>query len=137
MPRVLVIDDEDAFRLLLERTLTSAHHQVTAVRDGNEGLLELAKATPDLVITDLYMPNCDGFEFMMTIRKAFPALPIIAVSGDPGGLPVLAVAGRMGAHAILRKPFAVQELFAVVNRALSSPGAEWVPSQEVKAVFSA
>jgi CheY-like chemotaxis protein len=119
MSRILIIDDDHAFRAVLERMLKSANHEVILAADGDEGLNQLKKLPPALVITDLFMPNKDGIETIIHLRKIYPVLPIIAISGKPAGSVVLSVAKKLGAAAVLEKPFSIEDLLTAVDRALA------------------
>ena len=85
---------------------------VDVATQGKEAL-RLAKAEPpDAIVTDILMPECDGFELITTFRRDRPKLPILAVSGGRlfGAVDLLDVAARLGAHATLVKPFDIQAL---------------------------
>jgi DNA-binding NtrC family response regulator len=74
---------------------------------------------PDLVITDIVMPNQEGLETIIAIHKADVAIPIIAISGG-GGVDFLRAAEVFGASKILRKPFRTAALLAMVNECLTT-----------------
>jgi CheY-like chemotaxis protein len=119
MARILVIEDDPDTRAFLEETLKTAGNEVLLAADGVEGL-EQHRVTPaELVITDLYMPNKDGLETIMQLRKEFPRLTIIAMSGKANAGPVLAIAKHLGAAALLEKPFFPAQLLSAVEKALS------------------
>jgi CheY-like chemotaxis protein len=117
--RILVIDDEDLARFTLREMLLSLGHEVLEARDGREGLARLGAGGVDLVVTDILMPNMDGVEFVMTARKDWPNLKIIAISG--GGrtrnLDFLDLAKDYGAVAVLSKPFGKADLLAALEAA--------------------
>ena len=120
MARILVIDDDAEMRAMLEQTLRSAGHEVVLASDGKQGEA-LHRADPaSLVITDLYMPNQEGLETTAKLRRDFPAVPIIAICGRPGAWDVLLVAKYLGATYTLAKPFQVDELLTIVQKALRS-----------------
>jgi DNA-binding NtrC family response regulator len=119
MARILVIDDAPDIRALLEQTLTSAGHEVAVAADGREGVEQYHTAPANLVITDLYMPNQEGLETIVKLRKEFPTVQIIAMCGKPTAMPMLTAAQRLGAVAVLRKPFAPDELLAMVDKVLA------------------
>jgi DNA-binding NtrC family response regulator len=120
MARILVIDDDGDMRMLLEQTLGSAGHEVMAARDGKEGVRQFRAAPARLVITDLFMPNQEGLETIIQLRKDFPGLPIIAMSGRTGASTMLSVARRLGAIGILEKPFEADQLMRAVDEAMRS-----------------
>jgi hypothetical protein len=80
--RVLLVDDDAAFRETTAAMLESKGYEVLAAEDGFAGLATLKQALPDLIISDLRMPNMNGFEFLSVVRYRFPRLPAIAMSGE-------------------------------------------------------
>jgi CheY-like chemotaxis protein len=118
MGRILVIDDEAQLRQVLERMLKGAGHEVIVAGNGDEGLKEFQRTAPDLVITDIFMPERDGFETIIHLRKLNPKIPVIAISGKPAGRVMLSVAEKLGTTAVLEKPFTLEQLLAAVGKAL-------------------
>jgi len=80
--RVLFVDDEPAVRMTTAAVLEASGYEVLTAADGLEGLNTLDEALPDLIISDLRMPNMSGFEFLAVVRNRFPQIPTIAVSGE-------------------------------------------------------
>jgi CheY-like chemotaxis protein len=80
--RVLFVDDEPPVRITGAAVLQAAGYEVLAAADGLEGLHALDEALPDLIISDLRMPNMSGFEFLAVVRNRFPQIPTIALSGE-------------------------------------------------------
>jgi CheY-like chemotaxis protein len=80
--RVLFVDDEPAVRTTGAAVLEAAGYEVLTAPDGLEGLHTLDEALPDLIISDLRMPNMSGFEFLAVVRNRFPQIPTIALSGE-------------------------------------------------------
>lgn len=80
--RILLVDDEPSIRLLLSTILESSGYIVDVAEDGFAALKQIQQTVPDLVITDLRMPNMNGFELLSVIRHRFPDLPTIAISGE-------------------------------------------------------
>ncbi len=123
MPHLLVIDDDDQLRTMLRMSLTQMGHTVAEARDGNEGLAQHARGPADLVLTDLIMPEKDGLETIMALRKKSPGIRIIAMSG--GGRNTassyLQIARVMGARRVLAKPFTIVELATAVAQSLAEP----------------
>jgi DNA-binding response OmpR family regulator len=113
MADILVIDDEDALRRLLARILTTAGHTVRQARDGREGLIQFRNRRPDLVITDIVMPDQEGIETIIELRRDAPDVPILAISGGGGGV-YLRLAEGVGATEALAKPFSADDLLAAV-----------------------
>lgn len=113
MPSVLVVDDEDQIRQLIRETLERAGYEVQEARDGRQGLERYRAKPTDLVIMDILMPDQDGLESIMTLRREFPAVRIIAITGGSdmiGILNFLDVAKMLGARRTLQKPFDMQTL---------------------------
>jgi CheY-like chemotaxis protein len=79
--RILVVDDEPYLRELLSRVLNQAGYEVCLARNGLEALLELRKGLPDLIISDLRMPRMSGFELLSIVRRRFPDIPVLVLSG--------------------------------------------------------
>lgn len=123
MPSVLVVDDEDAIRQLIRETLEQAGYQVSDARDGKEGLARYRKAPADLVIMDILMPDQDGLESILTLRREFPNAKIVAITGGSdmiGILNFLDVAKMLGARRTLQKPFEMKQLLDVVHGELTT-----------------
>jgi len=79
--QILVVDDEPSIREILARVLTSAGYDVVTAEDGFEALLQLRRSLPHVIISDLNMPQMSGFEFLSVIRRRFPQISVIAMSG--------------------------------------------------------
>lgn len=118
MARILVIEDDVDMRTSLEKALQSAGHQAVLASDGQEGMKLFRSAPADVVITDLFMPNQDGIETMMNLRREFPEARIVAISGNISAAAMLSVAKRLGAVVVLEKPFDIEALLAAVDKAL-------------------
>ena len=120
MARILVIDDDPSLRRTLRRMLERAGHQVVEAEDGARGLDLVRAAAPDLVVTDLLMPEQDGIETINMLTAEFPGIPIVAVSGaaEASGGGILMDAHLFGASATLAKPFSFEELVTTVERVL-------------------
>lgn len=121
MPRVLVIDDNAQVRELMRAILQGAGFAVDLAADGELGLV-LQRARPaEVVITDIFMPNQDGLETIACLRKEFPQVKVIAMSGGGAlvrGTAYLSTAAEIGAHALLRKPFEAEALLRVLGEVL-------------------
>ena len=116
--RVLVVDDEPSVRKTAGVILESEGYEVLTVADGLDGLHALSKSLPDLIISDLNMPRMSGFEFLAIVRKRFPHIATIAMSGEyiPGDNP-----SGILADAFLQKGrFRVEELFQEVAKLLAA-----------------
>lgn len=121
MATILVIDDEPAVRRSLTKILQLDGHGVLEAADGRAALDLGREHTVDAVITDVYMPEMDGIEFLIAYQELNPDVPIIAISG--GGFAdkdfVLKDAGMIGAVETLQKPLTVDGVRAAVQRALA------------------
>lgn len=124
MPRVLVIDDEPDLRELIRELLDDAGYEVVEAANGREGVARFAEAPTDLVITDIMMPEQDGIQTVIELRRTRPSTKIIAISG--GGparnLDFLQFAKRVGAVEVLVKPFTNDQLVGAVKKALETSG---------------
>jgi CheY-like chemotaxis protein len=118
---VLLIDDDRFFAKLTAAMLAPA--EVVIAKNGTEGLAFMKERPFDLLITDLLMPEKDGIETILEIRRANATLPILAISGGGRYNPredLLRMAQRLGANATLHKPFARDDLLAAVDRCLAA-----------------
>ena len=114
MARVLVVDDEEAVRNLVEQVMVRCGHNVIAATDGFDALKKLSLRRVDLVITDVVMPEMDGEKLIAHIRELYPRVKIIAISGGGGNYAsapdCLERARHAGASKTLLKPFKLSEL---------------------------
>jgi CheY-like chemotaxis protein len=115
--RVLLVDDEKSIRQLFHAALTSAGYEVLDAVNGQQAMDMLESFGPDLVITDLVMPEKEGIEIIRELRDKHPQIKIIAMSGAFDGA-FLKVAKALGAHATVLKPILYDDLIALVNRML-------------------
>ena len=119
MAKILVVDDDPAMRRATSRTLEAAGHVVAVHANGRGAVRDIEKEPPDLLITDIFMPEMEGLETIRTARARQPTLPIIAMSGfDFEERDYLGIAEKFGAVASLRKPFRPAELIELVTRLL-------------------
>jgi DNA-binding response OmpR family regulator len=109
--RVLVIDDEPLSRELFQSSLSTEGYEVCVAKDGFAALAQMRGALPDVIVTDLKMPNMSGFEFLSIARRRFPQISTIAVSGEFA--PIVAPLGVL-ADAFFAKPFRFEELLAKI-----------------------
>ena len=112
--RVLVIEDNDGLRDYLRVALETQEYEVLTARDGQEALGYLNGHPVDVVLTDIFMPEMDGIEIIAALRKQFPGIRVIAMSGRPG-VDYLSVARELGVTRTLRKPFELSELVAALK----------------------
>src|SRR5437879_10185388 len=87
MARIIVIDDQEPIRRIVRRALEQEGHEVLDASEGEMGMQLLERHTADVVITDIFMPGQDGILTLRQIRKQFPAVKVIVISGgDSTGL---------------------------------------------------
>ena len=111
---VLLIEDNPELREYLRLALEMHDHQVLTAEHGRDALAYLGGHPVDAVVTDLFMPEMDGIETVATLRKQFPDMRVVAMSGRPG-VDYLAVARELGVTRTLRKPFEISELLAALK----------------------
>jgi CheY-like chemotaxis protein len=123
MKRVLIIDDDEQLRSLLSQILERAGYAVQEAENGAIGIKMFQEHPFDLVITDLIMPEKEGVETIMELRRQFPQVPLIAMSGGgrTGPHDYLTLAKQLGARRTLPKPFSREEILQVVREALDDP----------------
>src|ERR1700737_1749640 len=109
--RLLIIDDEPLCRGLVKSSLSTKGYEVCLAKDGFAALAQMRGALPDLIVSDLKMPNMSGFEFLSITRRRFPQIPTIAVSGE-FHMPVDPLGAL--ADAFFAKPFTFAELEAKI-----------------------
>ena len=121
MARILIIDDD--IRVLETYCLILKHagYEVVITVDGEKGIRAFRGIIPDLIITDIIMPEKDGLETISELKREFPEVKIIAISGGdkvgPGNY--LKMAKNLGAMCTLTKPIEREELLAAVQKCLS------------------
>lgn len=116
--RILVVDDEPSVREMTRQVLESEGYEVLTAKDGLGGLNALSRSLPDLIISDLNMPWMSGFEFLAIVRKRFPHIATIAMSGEyvTSGNP-----SGILADAFLQKgQYTIQELFQEIAQLLAA-----------------
>jgi CheY-like chemotaxis protein len=119
--RILLVDDDSAVRDSIAMVLEGADFLVDQAEQGTTGMQLLRAHEPDLVITDILMPQKEGIETIREIRSLLPHVPIIAISGSAEPLAdYLKMAQTFGASAILAKPFDPTALLDLVNRLLTT-----------------
>jgi two-component system response regulator (stage 0 sporulation protein F) len=131
MAKILVFDDEPSILLMLKKMLEKAGHEVDIALNGNDGLELFMKNQPDLLITDIIMPHKDGLEVVLELRKKYPELKIIAISGGgrihPEGY--LPTAKHFGADLIFQKPLVQKEFLQAVSLLLNESKGKDIPFQ--------
>lgn len=126
MAKILVVDDCEDISSLLEMLLKNEYHDVTTCKNGRCAQQNLKSFNYELVITDVLMPDMDGFELSKFIREELPApknkTPIIAMSGGGTMLPSKVALAGIGLHAniLLQKPFSANEMKDAVSNILAA-----------------
>jgi two-component system, chemotaxis family, chemotaxis protein CheY len=117
---ILIVEDEAPLRELLQGALTEAGFTVRTAEHGGAALDAVAQEKPDLVVTDLCMPNVDGMELVMQLRRIAASMPVIVISGGMVGntTDMLRAARLLGARRTLEKPFALQDLVRAVREVI-------------------
>jgi two-component system OmpR family response regulator len=116
---VLLVDDEEDFREVVELVLSGLDLNVTSVGSGRAALSALAAHHYDLVITDLRMPGMSGDDTIIAMRSIDATVPVVITTGSSVDEATACCRAR-GARAFLRKPFNLNDLVAVVTRALAA-----------------
>ena len=124
MARILLIDDDELLRRTVVRMLAAGSHTVFQADNGKTGAEILKTKKVDVVVTDVFMPEREGLETISLLRRADPALKIIAISGGwtRSGVDYLDMAKQLGAQATLTKPFTKDQILAAVEGCLGHGG---------------
>jgi len=133
MERILIIDDEPQIRSMLTLMLEREGYEVVEAPDGVDGIKIYRQNPADLIITDLIMPNKDGIGMIIDLKKEFPEVKIIAMSGGGLNKPdgYLKGAKKLGASCTLTKPIDREEILRVVAAILkNTPLPEEQPQPE-------
>ena len=120
-PCVCVVDDDETYRTMLVRALSRAGYSVLAASSGKEALHMIANATtlPELIVSDLNMPEIHGIELVKRLRVDQPELKVLLISGSPHSEHAAAVA-ELGTR-LLQKPFSAEVLLREVELVLEEP----------------
>jgi DNA-binding NtrC family response regulator len=120
MARILIIDDESQIRSMLRLMLERVGYEIVEAPDGIEGIRQYREKPADLIITDLIMPNKDGIGMIIDLKKEFPNVKIIAMSGGGVNRPegYLDGAKKLGASCTLTKPIDREEMLMAVKDTL-------------------
>jgi DNA-binding response OmpR family regulator len=121
MARILLMDDDVQVTRALTTALEKDGHEVISATNGRRGIELLRRHTVDVVVTDIVMPDQEGLETITEIRRVWPSLPVIAMSGGGAGHAgeYLEMALMLGAKQALEKPFPMAALLAAVRDALA------------------
>jgi CheY-like chemotaxis protein len=119
-PLVLIIDDDAAMRDSLAAVIEAFGFRTHAAVNGFKGLQAIATLAPAAIITDIHMPDMDGFELLTALRNASTDNPVIAISGGVAkGYDFQSAATKMGAVAAFQKPLPVFEMVDTISRLMA------------------
>ena len=129
MAKILVIDDEPSILLMIKKMLEKEGHEVDLALNGRDGMELFENIKPALVITDIIMPEKEGLETILELRKKNPGLKIIAISGggriSPEGY--LPGAKLLGADMVFQKPLVPKEFISAVSKLLNEEEGKVLP----------
>jgi len=116
LAQILIMDDDASVRTALKTLLQKEGHEITEAHNAAEGAKIYSTSAPDLIITDLLMPERDGVEALLELRSQYPNIKTIVISGDaPEFLPIVE---DLGAGRTIAKPFKNDEVLAAVKELL-------------------
>jgi CheY-like chemotaxis protein len=123
---VLLVEDDESVREAVSLMLERAGYRVTTVENGLVAAGVLEDWQPNLVITDIFMPDGDGIETLNLVKRRWPGTPVIAISGGSPMLRMdyLAIAEDFGAAATVSKPFVTDQFLSTVATVLAGAGAK-------------
>jgi len=131
MAKIYVFDDEPSILLMIRKMLEKAGYEVEIALNGKEGMELFKKNVPDLLITDIIMPEKEGLETIFELRRKYPELKIIAISGggriSPGGY--LPGAKLLGANIVFEKPLDQKEFLQAIASLLDETRTKNFPRQ--------
>jgi len=121
MKRILIIDDDLAIQQMVKRLVEKAGYEADLASNGEEGMDMIDEGSFNLVITDIIMPRKEGIEIITAIRKDYPQIKIIAMSGGGRFTPegYLRSAKILGADRIFTKPFNHREMMTAIDELLA------------------
>jgi len=125
MARILIIDDDVQFLKMLRLMLEDAGYEVIEAENGEVGIHLFREARTDLIITDIFMPVKEGIETMLALKREYPDVRIIAMSGGgrTSDFSYLEIMKGLGADRAFAKPFERPELLAAIQELLGEEGA--------------
>ena len=117
MKKILIVDDEAGIRQSLGAVLQDEGYRVVLAASGEEGLEEVRREAPDMVLLDIWMPGMDGLTVLGELKKSHPRLPVVIISGH-GNIDTAVKATRMGAFDFVEKPLSIERVLVSVQNAL-------------------
>ena len=116
---IIIAEDDDEMREAFARALSGKGYRVRSAADGVEVMALCKSELPDLLITDVFMPNKGGFEVIAELRKEFPTVKIISMSGHLDAHAMLHVGKHIGGDISLTKPFYLEKALEAVKSLLA------------------
>ena len=124
MAKILIVDDDKNYLSSLRRLLTDLDYDVIVAENGDEAIATYTQSPVDVVITDIFMPEKDGLEVIIELKKKFQDSKIIAISGGSTkfnvSLNLLEQAKQLGAHTVIEKPFRNEQLVAAIKNIIGT-----------------
>lgn len=122
MNSILVVEDDDAYRRSLDQILTKSGFSTVLATNGREALAAYDPGKIEAVVLDLIMPDVEGIETLTKLRRSFPQIKVLAISGGGqiGAKDYLDLAAKLGAKATLEKPFTTEALMVALQKVLDS-----------------
>jgi CheY-like chemotaxis protein len=127
--RILVVDDDPLLLDLLVDTLRSIGYDTTGVADGAEALEALSRTSFDMMITDIRMPGMDGLSLLKRVKRYFPQMPVLFITGVASP----EVVGHSSADGVLAKPFRISHMEELIQKTLASSAA--VSDRQIRKVM--
>jgi len=118
-PLIVIIEDDEGVRSALAKSLGQHDNDVRAAATAGEGLAHLKEKAADLLLLDYRLPDADGLDLLETIRRQWPDLPVIMMTGV-GSVQTAVQAMHLGAYDYVSKPFELDQMMFVVNKALEA-----------------
>ena len=112
---ILVVDDEPSYRKAMKRLLNTDGHNVTLAEDGIDGLRILEKKEFDMVLTDINMPNMNGWEFLEKVDALYPELPVAIITGYLEYMDLTKFKTDISTRKILRKPIKLKDIRELIK----------------------
>jgi len=119
---ILIVDDDAFVRMTYKHCFEDAGYTVFLTENGQEATTFLESQVIDAMLLDLFMPEKDGIETLLEVKRRFPNVPVIVMSGRAvcGRFDLLGAAVKLGAHAMVRKPIPPPELMQIIERSTSA-----------------
>lgn len=118
LKHILVVDDDEMMREFVKELLEINNFIITQAENGKAGLKAFREETPDLVITDIIMPEMEGISFIRELRNINSEIPIIAMTGNIHGRAeeYLELSSQLGANEVLEKPIKSEDFLQSINK---------------------